>query len=240
MSDYELDDIRSDIAAVTMARLGALPGYGIYLPRRTPYRNRIITLVHAPDRSPVAFSTVMYYSVAVEGRVYPVFQLGLVVAARRSPRRFVGPAYFYPLAWLLALRGFRQYWVASASMIPNLVGVFADGFVDVFPHYRVGRPPSPIARAIARRLVQDHGDEFGAGPDSRLDESTFAVSNCYVGPAAPLRKTWDEVAKHPDPRCNELCRRTLDYQRGDDLLQIGRVNLALLLRYTFARPSHRG
>ena len=217
-----------------------LPGYGVYLPSRAPYRNRIITLVHAPDRSPVAFSTVMFYSVAVESRVHPVFQLGLVVADGRSPRRIVGPVYFHPLAWLLALRGFRQYWVASASMIPNLVGIFADGFVDVFPHYRVRRPASPAARAIARRLVEDHGDEFGAGPDSRLDESTFAVSNCYADPAAPLRKTWDEVTKHPDPRCNELCRRALDYQRGDDLLQVGRVDLALLLRSTLSRPAYRG
>jgi hypothetical protein len=182
----------------------------------------------------------MYYRVATESRVHPVYQLGLVVADRRWPRRIVGPAYFYPLAWLLALRGFRQYWVASASMIPNLIGSFADGFVDVFPHYRVRRPPSPAALAIARRLVRDHGDEFGVGPDSRFDESTFAVSDCYPDTAEPLHKTWDEVAKHPDPRCNQMCRRALDYGRGDDLLQVGRVNLALLLRYIFARPSHRG
>lgn len=240
MSGPELDRLRSDLIAVTRARIGALPSYRIYLPRRAPYRNRIITLVHASDGSPVAFSTIMYYPVPAESRVHPVYQLGLVVADRRSPRRVVGPAYFYPLAWLLALRGFRQYWVASASMIPDLIGVFADGFVDVFPHYRVRRPPSPVARAIARRLVEDHGDEFGAGPDSRLDESTFAVSDCYVGPAAPLRKAWNEVKKHPDPRCNELCRRALDYKRGDDLLQVGRVNLALLLRYTLGQRGFRG
>jgi len=115
-------------------------------------------------------------------------------------------------------------------MIPNLIGFVTDTFVDVFPHYRHRRPPAPRVREIARLLVSGHGEEFGAGPDSRFNDETFAVSRCYDGPAELLRKSWEEVAKHRDPRCNELCRRTLDYTRGDDLLLIGRVNLAMLLR----------
>ena len=209
MTEPELDRLRKDVKSITLARLGALPTYGVFLPGRDAWRNRIVTCLYARDRTPIAFSTVVSYPLALDGRVHDVFQLGLVVANSRSAERTIIPLYSYPLAYILALRGFREYWIAQTSMIPNLIGFVTDTF------------------------------EFGAGPDSRFNEETFAVSRCYDGAAEPLRKSWDDVAKHRDPRCNELCRRTLDYNRGDDLLLIGRVNLAMLLRRTIGQFVRR-
>ncbi|HTW92071.1 MAG TPA: hypothetical protein VMH22_10225 [bacterium] len=239
MAGSELDRLREDVRAVALARLGTVPEYGVFLPGRAPWCNRVVTCLYDRDGRAIAFSTVMAYALPVDGRVHQVFQLGLVVSDGRSRQSTIGSVYFWPLAYILALRGFRQYWVASATMIPNIVGIFADAFVDVFPHYRRRRRPSPAVLAIARLLVSRHGAEFAAGPESRFDEETFAVSDGYIAAAAPLHKTWDQVAKHADPRCNELCRRVLDYQRGDDLLQIGRVNLGLLLRRTIGGVEKR-
>jgi len=235
MTESELDRLRDHVKSITVARLGALPAYGVFLPGREAWRNRIVTCLYARDHTPVAFSTVVSYTLALDGRVHNVFQLGLVVASGRSAQRTIGPLYSYPLAYILALRGFRQYWIAQTSMIPNLIGFVADTFVDVFPHYRHRRPPARGVRDIARLLVSEHGEEFGTEPESRFNEETFAVSHCYDGAAGLLRKSWDDVAKHRDPRCNELCRRSLDYDRGDDLLLIGRVNLAMLLRRTVGK-----
>jgi len=235
MKEQELDRLREDVASIAAARLGALPGYGLFLPGREAWSNRIVTCLYHRDRTPVAFSTIVHYPLALDGRVHHVYQLGLVVARSVSSQPIIGPIYSYPLAYILALRGFRQYWIAQTAMVPKLIGIVADTFVDVFPHYRRRRPPPSGALDIARLLVYEHGDEFGAGPESRLNEETFAVSRCYDGPAEPLRKSWDDVAKHRDPRCNELCRRTLDYGRGDDLLLLGRVNLSMLLRRTVGR-----
>jgi len=239
MKERDLDRLRDEVKAVAVARLGTLPSYGVFLPGRDAWRNRVVTCLYAPDRSPVAFSTVVSYTLALDSRVHHVFQLGLVIASGRSAQRTIEPLYSYPLAYMLALRGFRQYWVAQASMIPYLIGFVADTFVDVFPHYRHRRPPARTVRDIARLLVSGHGDEFGAGSESRFNEETFAVSHCYDGAAELLRKSWDDVAKHRDPRCNELCRRALDYDRGDDLLLIGRVNLAMLLRRTVGKLIRR-
>lgn len=202
-----LKRLRADMEFVTLARLGALPSYGLFLPGREPWRNRIITCLYDRNRTPVAFSTLVYFPLALDGRVHHLFQLGLVVASGRSPQRTIIPLYSYPLAYILALRGFRQYWVAQVSMVPKLIGIVADTFVDVYPHYRHRRTPPRLVLSLARLLVTQHGDEFGAGPDSRLNEATFAVSRCYDGPAELLRKSWAEVAKHRDSRCNELCRR---------------------------------
>lgn len=232
MAEPVLRRLRGDIESVTVARLGALPSYGIFLPGREAWSTRVVTCLYDRDHRPVAFSTLVYFGLVLDGRIHPVYQLGLVVASGRSPQRTIIPLYSYPLAYVLALRGFRQFWVAQASMIPNLIGFVAETFVDVYPHYRHHRAPPRLVRSIAQLLVSAHGDEFGAGPESRFDPSTFAVSRCYDGPAELLRKSWEEVTKHRDPRCNELCRRALDYDRGDDLLLIGRVNLAMLLRRT--------
>ncbi len=156
MTESALDRLREDVKSITVARLGALPAYGVLLPGREAWRNRIVTCLYARDRTPFAFSTVVPYTLALDGRVHSVFQLGLVVANGRSAQRTIGPLYSYPLAYILALRGFRQYWIAQASMIPNLIGFVTDTFVDVFPHYRHRRPPARTVRDIARLLVSEH------------------------------------------------------------------------------------
>lgn len=239
MKERELDRLREDVKSITIARLGALPSYGLFLPGREAWSNRIVTCLYARDRTPVAFSTIVFYALAFEGRVHHVFQLGLVVNSGRSAQRTISTVYSYPLAYMLALRGFRQYWIAQVSMIPHLIGFVADTFVDVFPHYRYRRAPTRTVRDIARLLVSEHGYEFGTEPESRLDEATFVVSHGYDGAAELLRKSWDDVAKHRDRRCNELCRRALDYERGDDLMLVGRVNLAMLLRRTVGQIIRR-
>jgi len=239
MKERDLDQLREDVKSIAIARLGTLPLYGLFLPGRAAWSNRIVTCLYTGDRTPVAFSTVISYTLALAGRVHHVFQLGLVVARGGLAQPVIDPIYSYPLAYILALRGFRQYWIAQASMVPKLIGIAADTFVDVFPHYRCRRPPASGVRDIARLLVSEHSKEFGAGPESRFDEQTFVISRSYEGGSGLLHKSWDEVAKYRDPRCNELCRRLLDYDRGDDLLLVGRVNLALLLRRTVGQILRR-
>jgi hypothetical protein len=46
-----------------------------------------------------------------------------------------------------------------------------------------------------------------------------------------LKKTLEQAAKHRDERYNILCARELDYARGDDLLQLGQIDMRAAARY---------
>ena len=55
--------------------------------------------------------------------------------------------------------------------------------------------------------------------------------NAYTGGSDGLKKTFDVVGKHRNALFNEVCEKELDYERGDDFLQIGQINLAVVKHY---------
>ena len=57
------------------------------------------------------------------------------------------------------------------------------------------------------------------------------ITNAYTGGSDNLKKSFDMAARHRDDRYNDFCREALDYERGDDVLQIGQINLATARRF---------
>ena len=57
------------------------------------------------------------------------------------------------------------------------------------------------------------------------------ITNAYTGGSNNLKKSFEAAAKHRDERFNRFCEEALDYARGDDLLQIGRIDLATARRF---------
>jgi hypothetical protein len=106
-----------------------------------------------------------------------------------------------------------------------------DTFSDVFPS------PGPDARQsfahlqLARGIMRHHRAVFGVGDDAGFDEARFVITNAYTGGSDALKKSFDAAQKHRDGRYNDFCAAQLDYQRGDDLLQLGRIDLAGARRY---------
>ncbi|MDA9249842.1 hypothetical protein N8140_01975 [Octadecabacter sp.] len=57
------------------------------------------------------------------------------------------------------------------------------------------------------------------------------ITNAYTGGSDDLKKTWDTAPKHRDAVFNDFCQAVLDYDRGDDVLQLGRIDLPALRHY---------
>lgn len=246
MSDSELDCLRNTIKKITLSRVGALPEYGIYLPGRSPYKDRIITVVYAGDESrPIAFSAMIHCPIRIEKRVHHVLHLGLVIISRSSPgRNLLFLIYFFPIAHYWATRSFSGFWVSSVSKEPSIIGAVADYFGNVYPHYLRKTRPTRTKKEIARRFVSEYGHEFGIGPGGVLNEKTFIIQASCRGTSEVLRSSFEKSAKYAIHRCNEFCRESLNYERGDELLQIGNLNartaLHAGLRWLRALWRYRG
>jgi hypothetical protein len=86
-------------------------------------------------------------------------------------------------------------------------------------------------RILARRIMAGHRHVFGVGPEAGFDEDRFVITNAYTGGSDDLKKTWDQAPKHRDPVVNDFMRGQLDYDRGDDLLQLGLMDMAAMTRF---------
>jgi hypothetical protein len=72
---------------------------------------------------------------------------------------------------------------------------------------------------------------FGVGAEAGFDDARFVITDAYTGGSDALKKSFDVAPKHRDEQYNAFCARELDYARGDDVLQLGRIDLAGARRY---------
>jgi GNAT superfamily N-acetyltransferase len=212
--------------------IGELP-YGLLSGDRELMKRAILTVIEDRESGrTVAFNAMLALDCTLRGEPVDVIHLGLTA---------VDPAYRKRgVAWILTgfttfilfvKNGLQPYWISNVSQVPSAIGMVCEATSNCYPS------PEPKARrtfdhtVLAREIMRRHRAAFGVGPDAEFDDERFVIRNAYTGGSDHLKKRWEEAPLHRDERYNELCRRELDYQRGDDFLQLGQVDLFTLWRY---------
>lgn len=236
MAEGELDTLVGklrDVASKTLPA-GELD-YGVLGRDRTRLNTSIVTLVSdKSDDTPMAFNALARMDVDLGHRAENVLHLGLVMVDPHQ--RSQGLSWvLYGLTCILMLfrNGMRPLWISNVTQVPAVVGIVSSGFAHVFPTPEARRPSerSLIQLLLARRIMADHRHVFGVGADAGFDEDRFVITNAYTGGSDHLKKTFEEAPKHRDAAVNAYCEAELNYDRGDDLLQLGQIDLATALSY---------
>jgi hypothetical protein len=101
----------------------------------------------------------------------------------------------------------------------------AETFDEVYPA-QAGTAITFTHRHLAHQIMANSRGAFGVGEDAEFDAERQIIKNAYTGGSENLKKTFESAAKHRDQRYNQFCANELNYERGDDVLQIGRLDLA--------------
>jgi hypothetical protein len=180
----------------------------------------------------IAFNALSYMPIELRGRPAKALHLGLVM---------IDPGYrakglswvLYGLTCMLVFvrQGLRPLWISNVTQVPSIVGKVAESFVTAYPNPFHNSRRSFDHLCVAREIMRKHRNVFGVGPDAGFDEDHFVITNAYTGGSDNLKKSFADAPKHRDDRANDLCRTQLDYDRGDDFLQIACFDQAAALRY---------
>lgn len=214
--------------------------YGVFTGAKERLDRSVITVIYRKGTDePIAFSALAILPVSLRGRSEDVLHLGLAMIDPDFRSHGISWA-LYGLTVMLVFvrRGLRPIWVSSVSQVPAVVGLVDSGFSNVVPGADASRRPNLEQMAIARQLMRHHREAFGVGRDAWFDEDRFVIRNAYTGGSDHLKKPFGAAPKHRDEIYNELCRRELDYERGDDFLQIGQYDFGVVRRY-LRRGTHR-
>jgi hypothetical protein len=219
------------IAAATLSA-GELD-YGVLTGSEERLSNTIITLVYeAKTRRPIAFNALAIMPTTLRGEPVDVLHLGLVMVdpnVRSQGLSWV--LYGLTCILLLARNQFRERWISNVTQVPAVVGMVSETFSDVFPRPDAASRRSFSHLLLARQIMTRHRNVFGVGQEAEFDEDRFVILNSYTGGSDNLKKSFDEATKHRKPAYNEMCQAGLDYERGDDFLQIGRIEIGTVMRY---------
>ena len=226
-----VEDMRRVAAAGQKGK--PVPLYGALAGDRTDLAHRVITLIRRRDNgAPVAFSALCYLDLDVAGAPERLVHLGLAYVDGTERGRGLASVLYGLANFFLFLRnGLRPFWVSSVTQVPAVFGLVGEHYDCVFPSQRAGARQTFAHLLRARAIMRDHRAAFGVGEEAGFDEINQVISNSYTGGSDDLKKTFAETAQHRDDRVNEMCRRSLDYDRGDDFLQIGCWTVGTTLRF---------
>lgn len=205
--------------------------YGVFSGDPDIMSRVVITLVRQKDGTPIAFNALATMQVETDPKPTEVLHLGLVMvvpAARSQNLSWV--LYGLTCFLIFVRRQLRPVWVSNVTQVPAVVGMVSGMFSDVWPQPEAGRR-SLNHLLLARRIMTDHCSVFGVGADATFDEDRFVIANAYTGGSDGLKKTFAEAPKHRDRKFNSFCENQLDYDRGDDVLQLGVMDVAAMRRF---------
>lgn len=206
--------------------------YGLFAPDGVTWDRSVVTLVRRTDTgAPVAFNAMPLLPVERGGQASEVLHLGLVMVDPAERSGGLSWILYGLTCFTLFLRhGMRPLWISSVTQVPAVVGMVAETFSDVYP--APGRAaPSFAHRHLAHQIMAGERQAFGVGRDAGFDADAQIITDAYTGGSDNLKKSFAVAAKHRDERYNEFCAGALDYERGDDVLQIGRLDTGTARRF---------
>src|SRR5689334_23346503 len=231
------DDLARLVAQLRVVAGKTLPAgdltYGIFSGERDPLARAIVTVIsEEASGKPVAFNALSVMAVELDGQPTEVTHLGLVMVDPDAQGQGLSWVLYGLTTLVLFIRdGLRQKWISNVTQVPAVCGMVCETFSDVFPSPQSGSRASFAHLQLARGIMRRHRAVFGVGEEAGFDEARFVITDAYTGGSDALKKTLDVAPKHRDEQYNAFCARELDYARGDDLLQIGRIDLAAARRY---------
>lgn len=233
MDAAQLQGLVEDVRKVASATLpaGALK-YGVLGGDPERLKASVLTILYdRQTNAPIAFNALAWMPTRLRGRSANVLHLGLVMVDPNVRSQGLSWILYGLTCFVLFVRrGMRPIWISNVTQVPAVVGMVCQNFAGVYPS------PDHTARTfehvlLARQIMASNRHVFGVGADAGFDEQRFVITNAYTGGSDDLKKTYDQAAKHRDEMYNLLAQRELDYQRGDDFLQIGQVNMAAAKAY---------
>lgn len=234
MEDRDVEALQADLRRIASASLtGEDLTYGIFSSDRSRLKESIVTIVYRrSDRTPIAFNALAVMDLSLNGRQQEVVHLGLVMVDPGQRSQGLSWVLYGLTCLLIFMRNqLRPFWISNVTQVPAVVGLVAQNFSSVYPGPEAADRRSFAHVLLARQIMGGHRHVFGVGEEAGFEEDRFVITNAYTGGSDGLKKTYEEAAKHRDEVYNEFCRRTLDYERGDDLLQLGQMDLNAARKY---------
>lgn len=233
MTEQEKDELRKDLRTVVESmNVGAL-NYGVVQGSQETLEQAVITMIYeGKTKRPIAFNALTFMNCTIRGVDVPVLHLGLIVIDPSVRAKGISWILYGMTSFLLFLKnGFRPLWVSNVTQVPAIVGKVAEGFSRVYPNPFKEERRSYDHLVLAREMMSRHRSVFGVGEDAEFDETNFVIRNAYTGGSDNLKKTWEEAPKHRHENVNQFVLDRLDYKRGDDILQLGQMDVTSFYNY---------
>ncbi len=169
-----------------------------------------------------------FYNVMLDEKTVPAIHAGLVMIARNQGVDLLRVPYAYMA--LLQRKEYGDYYYTNISSTPSIIGTFGDLFSDVWPNYRGNliRPPNKQYVHVLSLLTKEYVDRYFPKDRIEIDQKRFVMRSPQkeMGFEQNPRK----LSRYHKLEANLFCIYWLDYSKGEDIVQVGRVDFKFTVR----------
>jgi hypothetical protein len=235
LNDLDLARLTARLREVGTACFGQLPEYQCFTGRRADLADKVIAIAEDPDGRMTGFCSAIILDVP---GVPATLHLGLTCVDPNARGRSLTHQLTSRLLvrHLMRTRPLGRIWVSNVACVLSSIGNVALSFDGVFPSPLGLSAPSHTHLQIADAISTRYREAIAIRPEADLDRLAFVFRRSVQGTV--FQKRADDMRyHHRDPRLNEFYKQFMDFDRGDEVLQVGWYSLATLTRYLVRRPA---
>lgn len=225
MTEDQLEVLQERLAGVAESRLGMRPRYSYFVDLKC-FHDKLITIC-SRDGQDLCFNAMVYLGTC-NGR--PAVHLGSVYSLEGQKGQ-MQMLYIWSTCYLLIRNGFGKIYITSITHTPRIFGAVQEGYSKVYPCAGADQELESFHLEVRDLLLQSYLREFPLMAPPAVDDAFVLKGFRRMADGTVLiPDTRVTVPKHRNPEYNAFCLERLDYENGDEIMQVGIMQASDVLR----------
>lgn len=228
MSEMELSQLHQELMSVANECLETIPDYQCLSGKKSEYDRLIIAVSRDGENKIDGFCS--SYILEAEG-LGNILHLGLTCVGLRArglglTHQLTGKVIIH---YILKYSFFRPVWISNVACVLSSLGNVAMHFEDVYPSPFMKTPNEHHVK-MANYINDNFRQELYINADADFCEKEFVFKNSVTGTMFE-KSAEDSKFHHRNSMLNEFYKGLINFENGDEVLQIGKVSLLTYPKY---------
>lgn len=228
MTDKEMSKLHHELLSVATQCLEAIPNYQCLSGKREEFSRLIIAV--SRDKNNMINGFCSSY-ILDAGKLGSIFHLGLTCVSPSA--RGLGLTHTLTskviITYLFKYSLFRPAWISNVACVLSSLGNVAMHFEDVYPSPFTHSPKKQHTQ-IANFISDNFRRELYVNHDAGFYSQRFIFTRSVTGTMF-AKSANDTSFYHRSSMLNNFYKGLIDFDNGDEVLQIGKVSLLTYPKY---------
>ncbi|MFZ4715637.1 MAG: GNAT family N-acetyltransferase [Bacteriovoracaceae bacterium] len=227
--DEELIAYRKEIRDVAETCFDEIPEYQIFVANRKELKNFLVIFVRNEASELIGFASSVILDIK---NTKNVLHLGLTCVkpeyrGKALTHKLISQLiiYFYIRHCFL-----QPFWITNVACVLSSLANVATNFDDVFPAPNDDSTRSDKHDLIAQEINQKYRELMAINESAAFDKENYIFRGSVQGTVFAKEAT-DSRYHHRRHELNQFYQNLINFQNGDEVLQIGRVSMKTIVRY---------
>lgn len=229
LSDAKLAELVAELREVASSCFDDVPNYQALTGKREELARAVIVVARDKNMRAKGFCSALLLPVENVGSV---LHLGLtcVHPSARGKKLTHKLSQKLLLKFLLKESPLAETWITNCACVLSSLGNVAMYFEEIYPSPYGEEVPSLTHLNIAKAIDKYYREPIAINEDAKFNEETFVFEGSVDGTTFQ-KDGEDKRYHHRNKEITSYYQGILDFSRGDEVLQIGKVSLLTFPKY---------